>query len=621
VLELSQELIDEYAWSLLVDEVASAIASQDEAARLPEIVEEVRSAGLSVGLGLVSMALEAGAEPEDGAPPIFVQEGRRRWDLAWRAGGGSLDRSLRAYLNSRGRPVPVDDAAHQVALALQQGPKETRDTVIKLLETRDTYFVRDGKVGLSSWVLDISSNDEEDIIWDNFFDNPEDAEAVLGNLDAFQGDTAPQAALSAVSAFGPNVTVKLLQLARWKQSGGDYDPIADFIALVDSDDVYVAPDHTLFPAEAKQAFVDAVAAAAEGIDDEGLEEEGDPEAILDEISIGTEEIQLAIGYVMRAGASVPVETLTEELLEVQPEEPGFDLVARQFDEALRQQGEIAMCGRGRWISPQNRPEGRFAEVPEPLMVTVVRVLTPQGEPVDAEMEDAGLEGNLVAQVRDPAREDVCGEDEVSIDPRNAPRPEFVRWALPYHHTEAGTLKVRRIDSDFYGGTTGMAECIFHYEQGGHYPVWANFNLGIVFGLGEFYQKYCPPSGAVLFVQPTTVSGEFLLRFDGESDEDMYLSDERLAELLALRQEALAKEMSLYSILCQILESHPAGASFERINTEVNVVRRTRRRLIGSVLSLYHCFTTRGKDKNVWHLDAKKIEQGRRKAKKKFLHAE
>ncbi len=55
---------------LLVDEVQSAIAGYDEAARLPEIVEQLRKSGLSVSVSMVSNILEGGATPSDDTPVL-----------------------------------------------------------------------------------------------------------------------------------------------------------------------------------------------------------------------------------------------------------------------------------------------------------------------------------------------------------------------------------------------------------------------------------------------------------------------------------------------------------------------------------------------------------------------
>jgi len=102
---------------------------------------------------------------------------------------------------------------------------------------------------------------------------------------------------------------------------------------------------------------------------------------------------------------------------------------------------------------------------------------------------------------------------------------------------------------------------------------------------------------------------------------MRLTPSRIGELMALRQEAREKQMSLFAIISQILESHPNGLTFERLVAEANIARRSRRRLIASVLSLYHCFTPRPRDKDVWVYDPRKLDQGRRKAKKKAMRAE
>lgn len=613
VLELSQDLVDEYAWQMLVEKVASAISAYDEPVRLSTIVETVRSYGIAVGPGLVKTVLDNPELPEHYA----CKPDGRRYDLAWRATGGSLDRAIRAYLTMHGRAPHVDEVVRQVALALQQGERQTRDTVVRMLETRDAYFMCDRRVGLRSWLLDTSAETDEEVVLDNFFDAEEDATCVIDVADQIRGATATETALKAMGVLGPPITLKMAQLAWWKASEGNFDAYRSFLELVDSEELYVASDHAVFPREAEAAFREAIAAAAAEADDD-VGEELDAEAVLEDVSIGEEEVRLAVEAVMRKPSSVSVEALAEEVLEISPDEPGFRLVAAKFDERLRDQGEIAMCGQGRWIAPRNRPEGMYNEVPEPLLVTIVRVLTPQGEDVDADLEDTGLDGDLARQVRDPYREDVCDEDEVRLDPRNVARPDEVTWVVPLHHYHAGTLKIRRIDGSFYGGLAGLAECIFHYEQGESFPVWANFALGIAFGMKPFYQRYCPPSGSVLRLRPADASGEFVLQFDGETDPECFLELDRLEQLHALRDEAASKEMSVHDIVCQVMEGHPAGATFQRIATEVNAVRRTRRRTIASVLSLYHCFHLRGKTKDLWLYDARKAEQGRRKAKRKFI---
>jgi hypothetical protein len=622
VLELPQDLVEDYALLLLVDEIARALTRFDEPARVTAIAELVRGAGLPVGSGLVKRAIEmhlaaAGDEAPEAAPRVqFCQEGRR-YDLAWRSQAGSLDRAMRSYLEMHGRPAAVDDLVHQTALALQQGPKETHDTVVRILESRDTYFVYDRRVGLRSWLLDVSAGADEDVVLDNFWDEPADGEDVLAELEAIAGTDLLETAWKALDVLGPGISVKMVLLAWWKLHPDTFDPVESFCELLAAEALYVAPTHAIFPAEAVELFHEALAIAAETIDDV-VGDDAESEGILAELEVGPAEVALAVQQVMASPVSISVEGLVEQILEVERHEPGFDVAVARLDEGLREQGEIAMCGRGRWIAPGNRPEGVVDSVPDQLLVQMVRVYTAQGGEVDVELDDAGLEDDLADRVRDPYREDLCEEDEPHLDRRKITRPESVTWAAPAHHTLAGTMKIRLVDGDFYGGTSGVSQCVFHYAGGGSYPVWANHSLGLIYGLGDFYAQYCPAGGSVLRLSPAAFSGEYRLEFDGETDPDLYLSPDDVERLQALREEAAAKEMSVYDIVCQLLEHKHAGISFERLVSETNSVRRTRRRLVASVLSLYHCFHQRGKDAGIWQYDPRKAEQGRRKAKRKFI---
>lgn len=621
VLELPQELVEEYALILLVDEIARALGGFDEPTRITAIAEQVRAAGLPVGPGLVKRAIDLRLGPVQDVPAgqvRFVQEGRR-YDLQWRAEAGSLDRAMRACLESRGKVVPVDDLVHQTALALQHGPKETRETVLRILETRDAYFVHERRVGLRSWLLDTSGATEEDVVLDNFWEEPADGEDVLASMEDIAGDDIVSVAVRAMEVLGAGITVRMALLAWWRLDPEGFDAVEAFATLHDSDRLWIAPNHALFPAEALEDLRAALGAAATTIADD-VGDDGD-EPVLREIEIGPEDIAAAVQTVMGSPASLPVEALVERVLELEPDEPGFEQAAKRLDEALREQGEIAMCGRGRWIAPGCRPEGVVETTPESLTTQVVRVFTPQGGLVDAELEDAGLEADLAQRVRDPQREDVSDEDEPILDRRKLMRPDRLVWTLPRHHWLTGTMKIRLIDADFFGASSGISQCIFHYSGGQAYPVWANHGLGLVFGLESFYRQYCPESGAVLRISPARYSGEFRLMFDGESDPDYYLDSQDLARLLALREEAGTKEMSVYDIVCHVLEHDHAGLTFERLQAQVNIVRRTRRRIVASVLSLYHCFHQRGKDVGVWQYDPRKAEQGRRKAKRKFIHEE
>ena len=76
-------------------------------------------------------------------------------------------------------------------------------------------------------------------------------------------------------------------------------------------------------------------------------------------------------------------------------------------------------------------------------------------------------------------------------------------------------------------------------------------------------------------------------------------------------------MSTLDVLIEVMSHWPKGADFLTLLAEVNVVRRTTRRLLASLLSSYQCFYQRS-GSPVWHFDGKKIELGFDKAKRKFV---
>ncbi len=82
-------------------------------------------------------------------------------------------------------------------------PKGTREVVEQLVNRSDVYYVRDGKVGLAAWLLRVDLDDVDDVTWDNFFDTPEHAEAILDNLEEICADNVEDVALAHLSISGP----------------------------------------------------------------------------------------------------------------------------------------------------------------------------------------------------------------------------------------------------------------------------------------------------------------------------------------------------------------------------------------------------------------------------------
>ena len=96
---------------------------------------------------------------------------------------------------------------------------------------------------------------------------------------------------------------------------------------------------------------------------------------------------------------------------------------------------------------------------------------------------------------------------------------------------------------------------------------------------------------------------------------MFISRNRVNELLALQERAETEELPTFDIMREIMEHYRKGIEFLTLLTEVNIVRRVTRRMVASILSEYHCFFQRG---GAWVYDAKKLTQGFDKSKRKYL---
>ncbi|HXG23762.1 MAG TPA: hypothetical protein VNJ09_04335, partial [Chthonomonadales bacterium] len=108
---------------------------------------------------------------------------------------------------------------------------------------------------------------------------------------------------------------------------------------------------------------------------------------------------------------------------------------------------------------------------------------------------------------------------------------------------------------------------------------------------------------------------YIITYGEETEPSMFISRNRVNELLELGNRADAEQLPTFDIVREITEHYRKGIEYLTLLTEVNIARRTRRRMVASILSAYHCFFQRG---GSWVFDAKKLSQGFDKSKRKYL---
>jgi hypothetical protein len=194
-------------------------------------------------------------------------------------------------------------------------------------------------------------------------------------------------------------------------------------------------------------------------------------------------------------------------------------------------------------------------------------------------------------------------------------PDTVRLALKAIHRELGTFPMCQLPTGFLDNEPKIQELIIVDDQGRELSVWANHQARLIFGWIDWWFEQPVESGAVFNLTKTNKANTFEFVWQREPDPVIFIESDRMEELREIGADAEGK--STLDLLIQVMENWPKGADFLTLLAEVNVVRRSSRRLVASLLSSYQCFYQRS-GSPVWHYDAKKLELGFDKTKRKFV---
>ncbi len=563
--------------------------------------------------------------------PRFV-ETEHKWDLATRhqLGERPVQGALKEVLAEAGRPLHVPQLVRELALIQGRSVESFEDLVDKLLSGRSFFRFNGDLVGLAEWLLDARDGDRELIRFQNFPDGSEELDRLLPVIEKtkLSGRIAPTLAKEILEAAQSPVSHKVLSFLIWQARPSAFEPVAFFETLLQDEDFALLSGPAWCTAEVAAAMAESAAKIARRAAEEASAgmEEVDVAAILqrrppkgEKFDVGEAEIEQLAKTLAEAesGATAELDELLGDVFDVYPEDDIFPAAVHAVAEALDAQESLLRVGLARWCAASKVPD-EVKTVPETLVPVRLNIQDMSGEDVDPVLSDGGLEQGLAEAVHDPLFEDVGEENEVKVPAKEAKEITECRYILLNHHFHAGTLKVRQLDRGVIPKTPPLMLARLVYPEGDELRIWINNETGLIYGLEPFYSKYCPGSGAVLYLARGDEPDTFVLRYDGESDDETYLDEDRIDELLKLRKQAWQNELSLFDIISRLMESHQQGAKFNTLAAEVNVIRRTARRDIASILSSYHCFYQRKKKPELWHYDNRKVSQGRMKQKKKFV---
>ena len=601
----------EEATSIVEDQIMDYLLAHPEPAKTTDLIPAVSVAAVTprVVRGILSHSNR------------FVSM-NRRWDIATRHDPGALtlERALNSILQVVGRPVTLRDLAAELAHTLGRTPDYYAEILPKFLRERSWYVpLRDGSWGWHEWFLKVGP-DEDAVLFDNFFMSPleEEVEAIRPVALRFSWNPANivDSALAFIQSLDQSISNTVLSFFAWKATPDTFNPLDFFAELETLPGAVLLCGGRWCPTQLKREFEKVYHDLGQREEPVAAEEE---EAVREErIHLDADDLEQVYKIMAGSDRSWRVPELVETAFDLTEGDRGYEDAVQQLNLMMLNEERFLWVGTDRWREAGTLPEFVF-DVPDQLTIQQYIFEDENGDPIDIELDDRGIDEGLqqaasVLLVQDFGDRDSEG---VGIGER---LESFQLW-VTLHHRETGTLPVLPAYRGLFPEAPDIIEVMVRPNSGPRFPVWVNDTLETIFGFGQwFIECDIPMSGAVFTLSRSHVEGEYRLDYTGAAEPRLVIDSERLDELEMLKIEAESENpLPTFEIIRRVMAPYAQkGLSFVRLWTEVNAVRRTRRRMIASILSAYQCFVpvTRGSD--IWWYDEKRAHLGINKQKRKFI---
>jgi hypothetical protein len=593
------------------DQSARKFADRLILEKLTELYEVVKPSEIadllqSKGIGLSAVRSLLASNPE-----VFAYA-ERRWVPASRLEGLGRPLSDAAYIvvSRYGAPMAIDLLAQELSRSRGREPEQIEAALIRLAELDPRFFITlSEEIGIDQFVFVARDEDIDRAMKLNGV-TEEDTKPVQDQLKAIdwldtdsvihaleQSVPVSVKALGAVAwtALSPQDT-SAQRLYDWKKFNGELLAIPGFI---------FSPDGKLHSETEASKWISGAVRLADKLAPTVEIEDAAP------LELKTEDIEAAVARVLRGEDTTTAISILENQFEITPSVKTFPDDLHNVMTALKNDERVWWVGGDRFKKAGEAPD-LVQSMPELFDYQPTSHLQEDGDPVDAELNDEGLSSSLRKLIVHPLATDV-NDEEILPSPKNM--PESLRLVLKPIHRELGTFPLCQFPTGWFEPTPQIQELIFINPDGDELQVWLNHEARLLFNLFDWWLDQQVESGAVFSLTKTNKPNVFEFAWLDQTDPVVYISSQRMEELREIASRS--EDLSTFDILRDVMSHWPKGADFLTILWEVNVVRRTSRRLLASLLSSYVCFYQRS-GSPVWHYDSKKVEQGFDKAKKKFI---
>jgi len=560
---------------------------------------------------------------------------RRRWELRWRyeAREASLEGVVSSLLSALGYPISINEICKWLS-EVGKGEADTlTNRLLGLLRSRKETFweVSEGRFGLRSWLIDTSVMDENTVIADSFFGREEEVKDLLRRADELAIDFSlplNEVCQRLIDGLSKPLSHAEITLICWR--GLNYKPTAEEVL----GELFSAPNlRVLSPgywctdtvieklrrlAEEASKEKEAIARMFEDVD-KMLKR---AKALISRpkapspIVINSEDWDDMLNWLREKGSPTRIDVILLEAFELDHTDTAYLPTLHELHDRLSKDVRFVNVGNHRWWLREALPK-HIQSIPDELLPKTLNVEGALKRGVfDIELPDEALEPDLLRWVNEPEYEDVGEPVKLQLAPK-VKRSTAI--PIPHHHIVAGTMKLREIDKPMFGDEAKLQYYIAKDEHGLEFPVWVNMETGLVFGFKEWYEQRGIGPGALVKLEVVRGVGELKLTWNKKYDRHLHLPSGRVNQLLSYaRQEAVARATVVELMQSIIMPFYEEGVHFLRLWAEVNFLRRTSKRLIASILSLYACFTRHPQREGYWLYEYERSAEGIRREKRKLV---
>lgn len=521
-----------------------------------------------------------------------------------------VDSNIHRILNTFGQPIKLEHLARELSSVYGRPAEIYEESLEHLARDQKRLFALGNEfVAPISWLLITDSDADEDVLFDNFLDDDD----VLPYASAAKNAGLSPSNIEGLGAFlneiGVPIKNKALQYLIWQADPEQFDAIKVFSALAADSGATQISIGAWIGAKLLRTLEAGFPVLAEQEVSESAET--DIEEAAQPLVIGDIEREQLVNAILQGEDTVYAESLLEDLFDVTADYRTYEEDRQAIIDVLRTDDRVVWVGGSRFRAQGTIP-GYVFTVPGLLDIIEVQYQDSDGLPVDQLLEDEGFDGGLEREIMNPLAQDVLDEEPVALPDMNP--PSNARAVIKYHHKQIGTLPLCQFASGFFPPEPAILETDFTLPSGQKTRVWINNETRMLYGLLDWFSSIPIDSGATFTLERQT-QDSYLINFNDESEPSMFISRNRVNELLALQERADTEVLALTDITREIMEHYRKGIEFLTLHTEVNIVRRATRRMVASILSEYHYFFQRG---GAWVYDAKKLTQGFDKSKRKYL---